>query len=132
MLHTIQNYLQSFMDASWNGNVNIWVCDGVPGNCTVSPLDSKVLEVRTGLQGRTRVRYRDRFTLLYLATVPHGSWLEEFSDWCFDQYVQRQLPEGFRLLAERTGCKENPDGTFAITACLTAEYERIYEEDAEC
>lgn len=127
MLSTIRSYLQSYMDSEYSGYVNIWVCDGIPGNCTVSPMDSQVVEAHSGLRGDMAVRKRARFSLLYLDTSPYGNWIAGLEDWCYDRYAQGDLPEGFRMWVELTGCKQNPDGTFAITACLTAEYETTHE-----
>lgn len=121
MLTKVQELLQGFMDAYDSGTVNLWECDGIPGNCTLWPLDSRVISVTRSLRGDTRVRRQARFTLLYLDTTPHGDWVDELDSWCQDQYGQ--VSGELRVWVERTGCKQNSDGTFAITACITAEYE---------
>ena len=123
MLTKIQELLQSFMDMCDSGTVNLWECDGIPGNCTLWPLDRRVISVTRSLRGDTRVRRQARFNLLYLDTTPHGEWVDEFDSWCQDQYAQ--FYEGLRVWVERTGCKQNSDGTFAITACITAEFETL-------
>lgn len=125
MLTTIYDWVQSYMGAYDTGSVNLWACDGIPGNCTLWPLDSKVLWTRRGLRGFTRTGYQSRYQLLYLSTTPHDSWVDSFAAWCQDQNALGE--QSFRVWVERTDCKQNADGTFAITACITAEYETAHE-----
>ena len=125
MLDTIQMLVQSYIDADSTGTANIWVCDGIPGNCTIWPLDSRVLWTERGLRGFTKHCTEYRFTLLYLDTKPQGNWIDGFGDWCMRQNAQD--PSFWKVKVEKTGCKQNADGTFSITACIAVEKESIYE-----
>ena len=125
MLKTIQTLVQSYIDMDSTGTVNIWVCEGIPGNCTLWPLDSRLLWIKRGLLGFTTSCTEHRFTLLYLDTTPNGGWIDGLGDWCRQQRAQD--PSFLQVKVEKTGCKQNADGTFSVTACITAEKESVYE-----
>lgn len=122
MLTTVQQWLQSYIDMAHTGSANLLVCDGIPGNCTLFPLDTVEKSRSRSLQGDFRVRYRNRIRILYLSTGPGLDWMEQLQHW-----LVSQIPEEVSL--ELTGCKQTPGKLWEHTAVLTVEYDRDYEKE---
>ena len=120
MLNTIQSWLQGYIDKSWVGQVNLFICDGIPGNCTLRPLQTKLQSHSCGLTGFTRWDYRSLYHLTYLSTN-QSNWMEELATWCQEENAMGDQP--FRGYLETIACKRLPNGTYEYTAILAVDYQ---------
>ena len=123
MLEAVQRWLQSYLDKAYTGSVNLHICDGKPGNCTVYLVSTKEIARSRSLQAQLQVTYRSCYKLMYLENYLDDGWMEGLNEFLKQEISQEAV------FLEFTGYRFRPEGTVEHTGILTVEYTRDYGED---
>jgi len=129
-MHT---WLQGRLGAAGFGQVNLEVCDGVPGNWTLYYLGTREIKRSPALHGAALVRYRCHYQLKFLC---NGSGiirsrivqaLLESAQETGQGPVFSPLSGGLLTVENVRRTKVNPDGTGEYCMDIYAEYDRYWE-----